>query len=90
MQNGFLSGTVCVVLAILLGSAPQTGSAAQDADQIGRDVPLRVATYNMHTGIGAAGRLDLAGTARTLEDLDADVIGLQEVDVHWSARSAWR
>lgn len=90
MRKRFLSGTVCVVLAILLGSTPQTGSAAQDADRTGRDVALRVATYNMHTGIGADGRLDLADTARTLEDLDADVIGLQEVDVHWSARSAWR
>jgi endonuclease/exonuclease/phosphatase family metal-dependent hydrolase len=51
---------------------------------------VRVVSYNMHTGIGADGRLSLERTAGVLAGLDADVIGLQEVDVHWSARSQWR
>ena len=51
---------------------------------------LRVATYNIAAGAGANGVFDLARTARTLAALDADLIGLQEVDVAWNARSEWR
>ena len=53
-------------------------------------VPLTVLTYNIHTGIGADGRLDLARVAADITASGADVVGLQEVDVHWMARSEWR
>jgi endonuclease/exonuclease/phosphatase family metal-dependent hydrolase len=46
---------------------------------------LRVATYNI-----AAGHGDLDGTTEAIAALRADVIALQEVDVHWSERSAWQ
>ncbi|WP_055691669.1 endonuclease/exonuclease/phosphatase family protein, partial [Streptomyces prasinus] len=52
-------------------------------------VPLRVATYNIHAGAGEDGVFDLDRTARALRDLNADVIGLQEVDVHWGDRSGF-
>lgn len=52
-------------------------------------VVVRVATYNIAAGSGAGG-FDVDATAATLRALDADIIGLQEVDVHWSARSQWR
>jgi endonuclease/exonuclease/phosphatase family metal-dependent hydrolase len=45
-------------------------------------VRLRVATYNIQAGGG-----NLLAIAETIRELNADVIGLQEVDVHWSARS---
>lgn len=78
--------TMSAITAVPAGAAAAgTGAAPGD-----RDVQLRVVSYNMHTGIGTDGRLDLGRTARTLADLDADVIGLQEVDVHWSGRSQWR
>lgn len=48
---------------------------------------LRVLSFNAHTGIGADGGLDLARTASAIRESGADVVGLQEVDVHWSARS---
>jgi endonuclease/exonuclease/phosphatase family metal-dependent hydrolase len=54
-----------------------------------RAVAVRVATYNIAAGAGAGG-FDLDATAATLRALDADIIGLEEVDVHWSARSQWR
>ncbi|MDN3256522.1 endonuclease/exonuclease/phosphatase family protein [Streptomyces sp. MA25(2023)] len=53
----------------------------------GQAVPLRIATYNIHAGTGSDGVFDLDRQAAALRALDADVIGLQEVDVHWGARS---
>ncbi|HET9139199.1 endonuclease/exonuclease/phosphatase family protein [Actinophytocola sp.] len=49
--------------------------------------PVRALTFNIHTGIGEDGRLDLARTAAVIRDSGADIAGLQEVDVHWAARS---
>lgn len=78
-------------LATAVGTAVgTTGAAGGELGPADHAVPLRVVSYNIHTGIGSDGRLDLARTARTLEVMDADVIGLQEVDVHWAARSEWR
>ncbi|MEK8144148.1 endonuclease/exonuclease/phosphatase family protein [Streptomyces sp. M10(2022)] len=51
---------------------------------------LRVATYNIHAGAGTDGAFDLDRQVVQLRALDADVIGLQEVDVHRDARSRWR
>ncbi|MBB2938161.1 endonuclease/exonuclease/phosphatase family metal-dependent hydrolase [Amycolatopsis bartoniae] len=51
--------------------------------------PLRVATYNIHAGAGEDGVYDLDRTAAALRDLHADVIGLEEVDVHWGERSGF-
>ncbi|HEU4947691.1 MAG TPA: endonuclease/exonuclease/phosphatase family protein [Kribbella sp.] len=53
------------------------------------DRPLKVLTYNIHHAQGADGVLDLERIASVIEDSGADVIGLQEVDRHWSARSNW-
>ncbi|WP_329156924.1 endonuclease/exonuclease/phosphatase family protein [Streptomyces anulatus] len=56
----------------------------------GGDLPLRVATYNIHAGAGVDGVFDLDRQTAELRSLDADVIGLQEVDRHWGDRSGWR
>jgi endonuclease/exonuclease/phosphatase family metal-dependent hydrolase len=48
---------------------------------------LRVATFNIHHGASPADVLDLEGVARVIEAIRADVVGLQEVDRHWSSRS---
>ena len=45
-------------------------------------VRLRVATYNIQAGGG-----NLLAIAETIREMNADVVGLQEVDVHWSDRS---
>jgi endonuclease/exonuclease/phosphatase family metal-dependent hydrolase len=50
---------------------------------------VTVGTFNIHHGVGTDGRLDIARVARTLTDMDADVVGLQEVDRRWSPRSAF-
>lgn len=48
---------------------------------------MRVVTWNLHAGVGLDGRYDLERIADVLRPLDADVIGLQEVDVRYAARS---
>src|SRR5262245_63232358 len=50
---------------------------------------MRVATFNIHHGVGQDGVLDLERTARTLAATGGDLIGLQEVDRHFGARSGW-
>ncbi|WP_152353518.1 endonuclease/exonuclease/phosphatase family protein [Brachybacterium subflavum] len=49
---------------------------------------LRAATFNIHHGASADDHLDLARTAGEIRALDADVVGLQEVDVAFGDRSA--
>jgi endonuclease/exonuclease/phosphatase family metal-dependent hydrolase len=41
---------------------------------------FRVASYNIHSCVGADGRRDPARVAEVLREIDADVVGLQEVD----------
>jgi endonuclease/exonuclease/phosphatase family metal-dependent hydrolase len=86
-----LCGSTVGLLVLALAALAPTGAAVAGgaADEAG-DVDLRVVNYNIHTGIGTDGRLDLARTAAVLASQDADVIGLEEVDVHWAARSQWR
>ncbi len=50
---------------------------------------LRVATFNIHHGVGLDGVLDLDRTAQVIRATGAEIVGLQEVDRHLSARSGW-
>ncbi|MEU2246099.1 endonuclease/exonuclease/phosphatase family protein [Streptomyces sp. NPDC019224] len=80
-----------LVAAGLLGAAlAPPATAAGHGRAPGQSVPLRVATYNIHAGSGTDNVFDLDRQVAVLRDLDADVIGLQEVDVHWGGRSEWR
>jgi endonuclease/exonuclease/phosphatase family metal-dependent hydrolase len=78
-----LSLLLAALLALSLIGIPTSAAP-------GHDVPLRVLGFNMHTGIGSDGALDLARTAAVIRDSGADVVGLEEVDVHWDARSDFR
>ncbi|UFR06298.1 endonuclease/exonuclease/phosphatase family protein [Streptomyces sp. Go40/10] len=85
---------LAAVLAVTaaLGAAAPGASAADRAAGTGPGaarVPLRVATYNIHAGAGEDNVFDLDRTAAAIRALGADVIGLQEVDVHWGARSGF-
>jgi endonuclease/exonuclease/phosphatase family metal-dependent hydrolase len=50
---------------------------------------VRVATFNIHHGVGIDGRLDLERIASLIEEVRPDVIGLQEVDRHLGRRSGF-
>ncbi|MEV7786278.1 endonuclease/exonuclease/phosphatase family protein [Streptomyces sp. NPDC088106] len=93
MTHGFprpvRTGRAAAVLAavLLATAAPATAAGAGVTGSRAPAVPLRVVTYNIHAGAGQDQVFDLDRTAAALRGLRADVIGLQEVDVHWGARS---
>ncbi len=49
--------------------------------QVPEELRLRVASYNIRHGAGLDGRVDLERTARVLEGIAPDFVGLQEVDM---------
>ena len=59
-------------------TAPPTAPPALPAETR----PCRVAAYNIHRAVGADRRRDPARIAAVIRELDADVVGLQEVDWH--------
>jgi endonuclease/exonuclease/phosphatase family metal-dependent hydrolase len=50
-------------------------------------IPVRLVTFNVRHGVGTDDALDLPRLAKVLQELDADVVCLQEVDRHFGARS---
>lgn len=64
-----------------VGVSAIPAAAAEEEDTI------RVGTFNIHHGSGGDNVFDLEHIARVIEEMDVDVIGLQEVDRHWSERS---
>ncbi|MEU3008655.1 endonuclease/exonuclease/phosphatase family protein [Streptomyces sp. NPDC007020] len=84
-----------LLAASLLGTllAPPAVAASAHRSPAGGSpggLPLRFATYNIHAGAGMDGVFDLDRQTAELRSLEADVIGLQEVDRHWGSRSEWR
>lgn len=62
-------------------------SGSSRAEPQAPDREITAMSYNIHHGTGTDGQLDLEQTARVIQDSKADIIGLQEVDVHWGERS---
>ncbi len=77
-----------VAAAVALAVGPVAlAAAAPAAGDAPPPVTVRLANYNVHAGAGSDNVYDLARTAAAIRALDADVVGLQEADVHWGARS---
>lgn len=76
-----------VSAAMLMFAALLTASTTSAAEPQAPDRPIRAMSFNIHHGVGVDGRLDLQRVADLIDAEDADVVGLQEVDRHWSARS---
>jgi len=83
------------VLALAAAALPAAALAGEPAISPagitdGRQIDLRVASYNIAAGAGMDGQFDVERQIEALREIDADVLSLQEVDVHWGARSEWR
>ena len=50
---------------------------------VGKGFPVRVMTYNLHNGFNTDGHLDPEALAKTIEQANPDIIGLQEVERGW-------
>ena len=77
---------VLLLLALFATIVAGTGTAA-GVPGAPPPRPLRVATFNIHHGVGLDNVLDLERIAATVESTGVEVVGLQEVDVHFGARS---
>jgi endonuclease/exonuclease/phosphatase family metal-dependent hydrolase len=76
------------LVAVLTGLLLLTPAVA--VAQPAREVStLSVLTYNIHHAAGVDGVVNLERIAGVISQSGADVVGLQEVDVHWDARSNW-
>jgi endonuclease/exonuclease/phosphatase family metal-dependent hydrolase len=76
-----------VFLAVAVGLA--AGVAPAEAASSSTPPALRVLVFNIHHGAGTDGVLDLERVGRVIHSSGADIVGLQEVDRHYSARSDW-
>ncbi len=66
----------CLAVFLLLSGLMQ--ATAQTNSRY--PVKLRVASYNIHHGLGLDGKLDFQRIGALLEKMDADVVAIQEID----------
>ncbi len=73
---GFIGlGLMLLPVMALLGWHDPTSTPGQ--------LPIRIMSYNLHSGFDVTGRLNLEGIVQAIEAEQADVIGLQEVSRGW-------
>lgn len=73
-------GPAMAALFVVAAAFPLVGAAFDnpvEAETAG--LPVRVATYNIHSAFDTAGRLDVEAIAEVVRSTGADVIGFQEV-----------
>jgi len=75
-----LSWIATALVGALLLTVPTTAQAA---------TTVKTLTFNIHHGAGTDGKLDLERTAKAIEASGAGIVGLQEVDRNFDARSNW-
>ena len=77
-----------VFALLLFFIAPVSHSfAIEPTDASEKALQVKVMSYNIHHAVGEDNVLDLERIAKVIEDSGAEIIGLQEVDNHWSERS---
>lgn len=58
-----------------------------ESDKIPPTVPIKVMSFNIAHGLGMDNTVDLERTAKVIEQSGAEIIGLQELDRHFTDRS---
>ncbi|MFJ8870486.1 endonuclease/exonuclease/phosphatase family protein [Streptomyces sp. NPDC102473] len=79
---------LAAAVAFAAAGSAAPASAADGGSGPGARV-LDVMSFNIHHAQGTDGVLDVERIARVVRGSGADVVGLQEVDHHYSARSEW-
>ncbi|MFL9657058.1 endonuclease/exonuclease/phosphatase family protein [Streptomyces sp. PB17] len=79
---------LAAAVALAAAAGPAT-AAAVSADRLPGPRVLDVMTFNIHHAQGTDDVLDLRRVATVIRRSGADVVGLQEVDNHYSERSDW-
>ncbi|HLR03567.1 MAG TPA: endonuclease/exonuclease/phosphatase family protein [Virgibacillus sp.] len=78
-------------MIVLMMILPLSVSAQHDAtmknDEESDELQIKVGTYNIQAGMDNDGEYNLNSTAEVIRESGADIIGLNEVDVHWGERS---
>lgn len=89
MKNLFKNSIKLFVLLSLVLSVSMPAAAQGNATPSpkGKEVSIKVMSYNIAHGRGQDSVVDLQRIADVIRDSGADIIGLQEVDNHWSSRS---
>lgn len=77
------------VLVGVVGTGETAWAAGPPPPPVASRVMLRMMSYNIHAGAGEDNVFDLERQAAVIEAQRPDVVALQEVDVHWSARSGY-
>ncbi|WP_298251879.1 endonuclease/exonuclease/phosphatase family protein [uncultured Arthrobacter sp.] len=80
------SGSVAALIAAsaVVGAGPALAGNDKGKD---KTTEVTVMSFNIHYGADDDNVFDLERTASVIEDSGAEIIGLQEVDNHWGARS---
>lgn len=85
MRPRLLTITLAAISAGVIGVSGAVTAQAATGPKAPRTV--RVMSFNIHHGEGSDAALDLARIAAVIESQRPAVVGLQEVDRHWSSRS---
>ena len=87
MRIRHLLRTLAAALLAVASTTAAAGTSIATAEPQADDRPIRVMSFNIHHGVGTDGVLDLQRIADMIKSQGADIVGLQEVDRHWSERS---
>jgi endonuclease/exonuclease/phosphatase family metal-dependent hydrolase len=72
-----------------VGTNEEETGMKSDGKPIPHSPIVNIMSYNVHSGIGMDGRYDLDRLASVIGESGADIVALQEVDVHWGGRSQY-
>ncbi len=93
MRNKTWYLVICTFMVVFLpakvpaATLPMTESSSALTPPAAYTRKIKIMSYNIHFGVGTDGSYDVARVAKVIRRSRADIIGLQEVDVHYSDRS---